>query len=432
MSKKLSVVLGERLAAQLTVDAKGRPAFDYDPAWRSDPEAYALSRSLPMVRTTHSREFVEAFVWGLLPDNEATLERWAKKFQVSPRNPFGLIAHVGEDCAGAVQFLRPERVEVVIKAQPEPTVWLDEHAVANRLRTLRADHSAWRSGVDTGQFSLAGAQPKTALVHESKAGWGVPRGKNPTTHILKPPTGEFDGYVENEHFCLRLAQSLGLRTANSSVAYFRDEIAIVVERYDRRRSDDRVLRIHQEDMCQAMAVVPARKYENEGGPGALAIIRLIRAHSARPADDVNAFVDALAYNWLIAGTDAHAKNFSLLVTTGDRVRLAPLYDMASALPYDDLPPRKIKLAMKIHDKYRLRDIGLREWTRFAGRAQLRADTLVARVTDMAHRIPDEAQKVGRQLHEAGLTHRVIGTLRERLSKRASECRRMLLSSRSST
>jgi serine/threonine-protein kinase HipA len=81
---------------------------------------------------------------------------------------------------------------------------------------------------------LAGAQPKTALLFDGKR-WGVPSGRTPTTHILKPPTGDFEGHAENEHFSLQLARSLGIIVPNSKVLHFGDEIAIVVERYDRVR-----------------------------------------------------------------------------------------------------------------------------------------------------------------------------------------------------
>ncbi|MGA7631477.1 MAG: HipA domain-containing protein [Terriglobales bacterium] len=139
-----------------------------------------------------------------------------------------------------------------------------------KLRTAYAHcvpiNSAWRAATDTGQFSLAGAQPKTALLLEGRR-WGVPSGRTPTTHILKPPTGEWDGHAEIEHFCLLLARASGLVVPNSSVRRFRAEIAIVIERYDRIRSSDGWLRVHQEDMCQALGLHPAKKYENEGGPG---------------------------------------------------------------------------------------------------------------------------------------------------------------------
>jgi serine/threonine-protein kinase HipA len=198
---------------------------------------------------------------------------------------------------------------------------------------LRADHAAWRLPRDTGQFSLAGAQPKTALLFQNGR-WGIPSGRLPTTHILKPPTGRFDGHAENEHICLMLARNLGLPTAQSKVMRFKDEIAIVIERYDRQQKGNDIVRVHQEDMCQAFGIMPTKKYQNEGGPSAFNIAELLRTYSTDRQEDLDTFIAALAFNWLIAGTDAHAKNFSLLISSR-RVRLAPLYDVASILPYDE-------------------------------------------------------------------------------------------------
>ncbi len=259
-------------------DTRGRLTFIYDDQWRNASEAYPLSLSMPIAAKEHGRAAVEAFLWGLLPDNEQVLARWAGKFQVSARNVFALISHVGEDCAGAVQFVTPERLEAIRSGKEDKVEWLDESELAKRLRALREDHAAWRLPRDTGQFSLAGAQPKTALLLQNDR-WGIPSGRIPTTHILKPPTGHFDGHAENEHICLMLARNLGLPAAQSKVRRFKDEVAIVVERYDRQQKGNDIIRVHQEDTCQALGIMPTKKYQNEGGPSAANIIELLRTYS---------------------------------------------------------------------------------------------------------------------------------------------------------
>jgi len=420
MTSELVALLSGREAGRVRRDKRGRLSFSYDDRWRNMSEAYPLSVSMPLAATEHGHAVIDAFLWGLLPDSEAVVDRWARKFHVSARNAFALISHVGEDCAGAAQFVRPERAEACLGAGAEPVEWLDEHAVAERLQLLRADHSAWRTPRDTGQFSLAGAQPKTALLLE-EGRWGVPSGRTPTTHILKPPTGEFDGHAENEHFCLVLARRLGLPTASSSVMHFEDETAIVIERYDRHRTQHGFVRVHQEDICQALGVPPTRKYENEGGPGAGAIVELLRTHSGKREEDVLSFVDALALNWLIAGTDAHAKNYSLLIGSAGRVRLAPLYDLSSALPHDAMDFQKLELAMRIGRDYRLRDIGAREWRRLASTVRLEPDAVVDRVSKIAERIPGEATAVRDDMVSEGLEHAVIGRLADHMAARAEKC-----------
>jgi serine/threonine-protein kinase HipA len=163
-----------------------RLSFVYRESWRDDPDDYPLSLSMPLGSAEHSHARIEPFLWGLLPDNDRVLENWGRRFQVSPKSVFRLIAHVGEDCAGAIQFVSPERLETI---QKEPTSkeveWLTEEDVAERLRALRADHSQWRIAQDTGQFSLAGAQPKTALLFERQR-WGIPSGRIPTLLVSIP------------------------------------------------------------------------------------------------------------------------------------------------------------------------------------------------------------------------------------------------------
>jgi len=407
------------------IHRNARLSFVYEDSWKQDQRSYPLSLSMPLAAGEHGHSKIEAFLWGLLPDNDRVLESWARRFQVSPRNAFRLIANVGEDCAGAVQFVRPDRMES-LRTEPaaREIAWLTEDDIAERLRALRADHSAWRAASDTGQFSLAGAQPKTALLLE-RGRWGIPSGRTPTTHILKPPTGEWDGHAENEHFCLRLARASGLVVPNSSVRRVGDEIAIVIERYDRVLSRGERIRVHQEDMCQAFALHPARKYENDGGPGVRKIVDLVREHSTHPEDDVKSFLDAIAFNWLIAGTDAHAKNYALLLGAHGAVRLAPFYDVASVLPYRSIHINKAKLAMKIGGEYRLRTIGLRHWQRLAADVHTDAESLIDRIRAMAAGFPDLIATIQREIEAEGLAHPTISTLALRISSRAKLCQARL-------
>ncbi len=423
MTDELVALLDEKEVGRVQKDARGRLRLFYDDEWRKAADAYPLSLSMPLGSKEYSRSIIEAFLWGLLPDNEHVLARWGSKFQVSPRNVFALVSHVGEDCAGAVQFVTPERLDAIRGGKEDKVDWLDEADVAKRLKTLREDHAAWRLPRDTGQFSLAGAQPKTALLWQNNK-WGVPSGRIPTTHILKPPTGQFDGHAENEHICLMLARGLGLPTAQSRVMRFKDEIAIVIERYDRQQVGNDIIRVHQEDICQARAIMPTKKYQNEGGPSALDIVELLRTYSTDREADLQTFIAAVGFNWIIGGTDAHAKNFSLLLS-GRRIRLAPLYDIASILPYDEFDLRKVKLAMKIGGEYRLTQIGLREWQKFAREVRVDADELLERLMAMAKQLPDEISAAHTRAREEGLKNITIERLATQLVARVGECQRLL-------
>lgn len=425
------IVLLEGREAGRVVRKGDRLQFIYSDTWRRDPAAYPLSLSMPLAAGSHGHRSIHAFIWGLLPDNDRTLERWAREFQVSARNAFALIGNVGEDCAGAAQFVKPERLDQI--EYGGDIEWLDETEVANRLRSVLIDAGNGRTARDNGQFSLAGAQPKTALL-QFGGRWGIPSGRIPTTHILKPPSAALPGHAENEHFCLRLAKTLGLRTVDSQVVAFDGQPAICVTRYDRFSlppggNQPNLVRLHQEDMCQAMAIHPERKYQNEGGPGAIDILRLIKDSVAEPlragtaidggvVEDMWTFVDALVFNWLVGGTDAHAKNYSLLLGAGGLVRLAPLYDIASAYGFEHMAPQRMKLAMKVSRHYRLENIVLRHWEEWAREAAIDGPALVDRIRRMAERLPEALFSVSRAMNDDGLDHPVVGRLVEKLSRRA--------------
>jgi serine/threonine-protein kinase HipA len=400
LSSELVALLGDWEVGQMRRDREGRLSFRYDEAWRGLVDAHPLSVSMPLAKLEHGHDVVSAFLQGLLPDHPLILERWAKRLGVSASNPLALLGRVGADCAGAVRFAQAADV-------PNDVAWLDDGEVAARLRLLQKDVSAWRRPDDAGQFSLAGAKPKTAL-HYVDGRFGVPSGNVPTTHILKPGRRELDGHAENEHFCLLLARAAGLPVPSSRVMRFEDQVAVVVERYDRVRTKAGVTRVHQEDLAQALAV-------SAEGSGARAIIDVLRQHSRRPEEDTGTFIRALAFHFLIGGTEANAKNYSLLFGAQGWVRLAPLYDLTSALPY--LEPHKLKLAMDVGGKYRLRNIGAKQWRKLARDLDRDADEVLAGVTGLARALPDHAADSLRQCREDGLHHsvlkRLLAAIRER-------------------
>lgn len=162
--KELIVLLSGRPAAVVRQDRHGRLGLEYYEDWQNARGSFPLSLSMPLATSEHGHAVVDAFIWGLLPDNELILDRWAKRYQVSPRNAFALMTRVGEDCAGAVQFVRPERLDDVLDDSGDAIEWLSISDIAARLRSLRQDPSSWRQPDDKGQFSLDGAQPKTALI----------------------------------------------------------------------------------------------------------------------------------------------------------------------------------------------------------------------------------------------------------------------------
>jgi serine/threonine-protein kinase HipA len=404
----------------------GRLAFRYEDSWRRESNAYPLSLSMPLTATEHGDRAIRSYLWGLLPDNQDVLDWWARRYGVSSRRVVDLLANVGEDCAGAVQFAVPERADALLGAariEDEGTsvAWLDDGALEHRLRDLRMNPAAGRAANDTGQFSLAGAQPKTALYQSASGKWGVPTGRMPTNRILKPPTLGLDDLAYNEHFCLLLARQLGFSAAVSSVQHFGDEVAIVLDRYDREQIGDRLVRVHQEDMCQAFGIQPTQKYESDGGPDAPAIADLLRQSSTDPERDFERFIDAVALSWLIAATDAHAKNYSILHAIGPQLRMAPLYDIITVLPYPQLNHARSKLAMSIGGERLIAEIDGTHWRTLAKQLGVTATPLLERVSALADGVAKAVDAVNSRAHPDERTAFLIGRLGAQVAEHAHSC-----------
>jgi serine/threonine-protein kinase HipA len=422
MTDALIVILDDAVAGRLSRARGGRLSFDYDEQYRARADATPLSLSMPVQVTSHADRAVTPWLWGLLPDNDAVLRRWARHFHASASSAFSLLSTpVGEDCAGAVRFVAPSELDRALARSGE-VAWLTDEEIAGRLLELREDSADWLGRSFTGQFSLAGAQAKTALLLEHGR-WGVPSGSTPTTHILKPAVAGLDDHDLNEHLCLDAARRAGLIAARTEIARFADETAVVVTRYDRVTGTE-VRRVHQEDLCQALGVPPIRKYQNEGGPGVASVSELLREVMAPDVaeDAVWRFADALIWNWLIAGTDAHAKNYSLLLA-GNQVRLAPLYDIASALPYG-AHERKLRFAMKLGGDYRVYPRQNR-WPAAARELGLDRDALIVRVRKLAGVAPDALADAAKAPEVVALERELPGRLVDLLSERVPRCESVL-------
>ncbi|WP_147915286.1 type II toxin-antitoxin system HipA family toxin [Ruania zhangjianzhongii] len=386
--RSLAVLLyGEHLA-DLHQTGGGAHRLQY----REVGRGAGISLAMPPREHPYTKRQVDPFLEGLLPDREETKEALGRKFDVSGRNPFALLEHIGLDCAGAVQFCRPDQVPDVLNQAGE-LIPREEREIGDRLRELRAnDASSWTAARE--KWSLAGAQGKFALRVESGA-WCSVTGAEPTTHIIKPGVSEFGAQALNEHICLATARRLGLPAATSQYQEFDGQPAIIVDRYDRRRTEDgRVLRVHQEDLCQALSVYPRDKYESTGGPRAVQIIDLLRrASTTRGGLDIHQFLDGLVLNYLLGAPDAHAKNYSVLLI-GRTVRLAPLYDIASGFPYDADDQHGLRsAAMKIGGESRFGRVARRHWERFATEIAYPAERLIERVEELARQLPDALSSV---------------------------------------
>ena len=395
MTAREIAVLLEGVRAGTITETNGRLRLRYDDRYRQS-DATPLSVSMPVQVADHGHEPVSSFLWGLLPDNDRVLQRWGQTFKVSPSNAAALLATpIGADCAGAVQFATVEHADELLQRGGSIN-WLEERELAQRLRDLSADTADWLGARrHTGQFSLAGAQAKTALRYDPERDrWGVPHGREPTTHILKPGVQGFDQLALNEHICLATARRMGLLAARTTIRRFEDQTVIAVERFDRAwLNDGSLVRVHQEDLCQALAVHPTRKYQHDGGPGVPDVAALLRRVLPRreAIDALDRFFDALLFNWLVCGTDAHAKNYGLLLS-GRQIRFAPLYDIASMLPYEN-DPLQLHLAMKVGGTYRLKNLTAHAWHKLADELDLDGDQVLIRAQKLGEQLPDALSEI---------------------------------------
>lgn len=422
---ELAVVIDDQVAATIT-RSRGSLRLTYDAAYIA-AQGTPLSVSMPLTDTPYGDGVVAPWLDGLLPDSDAVRRAWGHEFSVSPRSPFALLStSIGEECAGAARFVTPDRLESNLAGEGDVR-WLTDAEVAQRLRDLRRDTSAWLGTDFSGRFSLAGAQAKTALLHDPDLDrWGIPSGAAATSHILKPAIAGLDEHDLNEHLCLRAAALAGMIAAPTRVARFEDVSVVVATRYDRLPGSPWLRRLHQEDLCQALGRAPDDKYENEGGPTTKDIARLLR--SALPADATSDGVwrlfDAVTFNWLIAGTDAHAKNYSLLLS-GRQVALAPLYDVASALPYPSMSLRTLRLAMKYGRDYTLLARTSTLWPKVAAEFSLPVDEVRARADDLMTVVPDAFAEAAASREVTELGSELPGRLVDLVRARVAQCRQSL-------
>ena len=400
----LNVLINNRLVGRLEKEPNGAIAFQYDPSWLDWSHAFAVSLSLPLRSAAYRGALVTAVFDNLLPDRADIRRRVAERTGAEGIDPYSLLAAIGRDCVGAMQFL-PDGIAVGVDAGIEGEPISDA-----QIEALLADLKGAPLGLDHDQdfrISIAGAQEKTALLrHDGQ--WLRPIGTTPTTHILKPQLGQIptssgtvdlSASVDNEHYCLALLAAFGLPVARTEIATFGARRALVVERFDRTWvPDGRLLRAPQEDCCQALGVPSSRKYQNEGGPGAADIIRLLAASDA-PTTDQKAFLASQIIFWLIGATDGHAKNFSLFLHPGGGLKLTPFYDVLSvqgAVDQGQLNPRSFRLAMAAGTSrhYRVDEVVGRHFVqtaRAAGLGPTIIEEVLADVRLKAHTAPDVAR-----------------------------------------
>jgi serine/threonine-protein kinase HipA len=384
MAYELEVWLfADRIGTLALVD--GRLSFCYASDWLTQSGAIALSASLPLQAQPFDDRKARPYFAGLLPEGQMR-RLIAQQFQVSGQNDFALLDHIGGECAGAVTFLEPGQV-LPAPTHNDDVQWLSDNEVVAILDEL--PRRPMLAGKDGLRLSLAGAQDKLPVVFDG-ARIGLPLNGTPSSHILKPAIQAVEDSVINEGFCMALAQAIQLEPAKSKVHRVLDRSFLLVERYDRLiDAQGHRHRLHQEDFCQALGVVPESKYQNEGGPDLAQCFDLVRSVTRPSAPQVLRLLDYVIFNALIGNHDAHAKNFSLLYS-GKATVVAPLYDVLSTAVYPTLTP---KMAMKIGSKYKFSEIQAQHWDQFSESVGLSKAQAKRRILELARSLPATARKL---------------------------------------
>lgn len=379
MSETLNVFWGSKLAGRLRRDDKSGLEFQYASEWLSDEAAIPVSIRLPLRPEPFDDDACRVFFGNLLPEG-STRTLIARKLGISESNDFKLLEVLGGECAGALAIL-PEGLQATGEGAYEPLSREDLDLMIEQMpqNPLLVAHEDLR-------LSLAGAQQKIPVYYEDGK-FFLPHGAFPSSHVLKPAIQGYEGVVENEAFCMELARQVGIPVPAATVVKGKHPFYLI-ERYDRRRGEDgKLIRLHQEDFCQALGHSYGKKYEADGGPGLRACFELVAEHGTQPALDKMTMLRWVVFNYLIGNCDAHAKNLSMLIERKD-YRLSPLYDLLSTRAYGQLSP---KFAMRIGGQYRS-DWVLREhWERLAGEAGVGAKAVLDLCGELGEKAPELAR-----------------------------------------
>lgn len=344
MKASVPIWFDDLAVGQVDVATDGSLSLRYAERWLQTAGAFPLSVTMPLRAEHYPSDVISPWLANLLPEEEQ-LQVLTRSLGLDQADVLAVLAEIGGDTAGALSFGAATDRALWAYAPltsfydtADPLLALERHFEDLGLRPFLVGEEGVRQ-------SLAGGQKKSALAVLDETGkpvlrlpqggdvLAIPLNGAPSTMVVKPDNPNLPGITENEVWCLRMAQAIGIDAAQVTILQSSKRTAIGVLRYDRRIGrSGQLLRLHQEDFAQANGLPPGRKYERGTRPG-LDLKTLLETGRHVSATDALALLDQVIFNILVANTDAHAKNYSLILPVGAAPRLAPLYDVSTVLSW---------------------------------------------------------------------------------------------------
>jgi serine/threonine-protein kinase HipA len=375
----LPIYYEQRLVGRIDTDTGGA-GFTYDPSWLTTRGAFPISTSMPLNDKRAGPALFLPWAANLLPESDS-LQAVGQFLGVAPSDVIGILSEMGRDTAGALSIGRP--------GTSSSDNWrpIDNEAGLERI-IEELPKKPFLVGEEGVSMSLAGAQSKMGVAIDAQGRLCIPLEGSPSTFILKPDVPRLWGSVQNEAFCLTLARRMRLSAIDVTTGVAGKRSYLLVKRYDRLEADGRWRRVHQEDFCQALGKPPAAKYEaNQTGIRGPTIKDMVEAtRRLAPAADIVKLLDMVIFNIITCNTDAHAKNFSLIIRASGAT-LAPIYDVMCGDVWDNVTRN---LAQKISGKNRGEHLKGRHWQRFATECGLNPRQVLMRVATLANQAEAQA------------------------------------------
>ncbi len=369
----------------------------------------ALSHSLPVRKETFGAIPTRTFFEGLLPES-ARRDEIARELRIDSNDTYRLLAEIGRDCAGAVVIVPSD---VSLERLDGSVEWLGDEELAVMIEDLPKRPLGVKRQAGKMRLSLAGVQRKLTLVRSGSGAFGLPEADAPSTHLIKPQyDSEYPDLACNELFCMRVAACAGLPVAETSLEVIGGRPCLISRRFDRSTDGTGTVRLHQEDLCQALGVPTNLKYEQDLGPGFRRVRELLQ-EIGRGAD-AQTMVRAAVLNFVLGNSDAHGKNFAILFAELGR-QLAPLYDVVSTAVYD----LDEELAMAIGENHQPEAVRLADWMDMSADCDLAAERFLKLVRGTAIEVRECAASVAAMARAEGWHVTVLDEIVEVAKRRSA-------------